>query len=123
MNITRLIETLLFPRIGGAGPGLPDPPTAKKAAPVKVEKASGRLVNAETMTYEWDIARARPANKPAELTDLEVEELNKRGLKKHDVERPYQTCPRAGAYNRRGGKRCRVRFQHGAKGLRRPIAL
>lgn len=81
MNITRLIETLLFPPIGGPGPGLPDPPTAKKAVPVKVEKAGGRLVNAQTMTYEWDIARSRPANKPAELTDVEVAELEKRGLK------------------------------------------
>ena len=82
MDFSQVFERFLFPTVITPGPGLPDPPTRKReAVKVPVEVAGARLVNRETKTWEWDIARARPANKPAEMTDLEAEELDRRKLR------------------------------------------
>lgn len=84
-NLSALLESLLFPCPVPIGPGLPEPPVKKVGRPVKVETAGARLVRPETNTWEWDIARSRPANTSADLTDLESAELEKRGLKNWTV--------------------------------------
>lgn len=79
--LDNILETVFFGGPMKPGPGLPDPPGKKKSAPVHVPTSGARLVNRETMTWEWDIARSRPVSAPAELTTEEIAELEKRGLK------------------------------------------
>lgn len=81
----RLYEDIFFGGPMPKGPGLPEPTQKTPGRPVKVESAGARLVNADTNTWEWDLGRVRPANKSAELTDLEIAELERRGLKNHTV--------------------------------------
>lgn len=81
MNITAILESLLF---GGAIPPqapLPEPPEKRVAKPVQVKTAGARLVSRETRTWEWDIARSRPAGADATLTDVELETMQGKGLK------------------------------------------
>lgn len=92
MNISNLLESLLFPRPVPAGPGLPPPPEKKVGRPVAIQTAGGRLINPDTNTYEWDIARSRPAGMSAEITDIEARELEKRGLKNWTWNKSLKMC-------------------------------
>lgn len=80
-NLDKLLESMLFGAPIKKGPGLPDPPAKVAAKSVHVPTSSGRLVNRDTNTWEWDISRARPVSAPAELTQAETEELVRRGHK------------------------------------------
>lgn len=74
-------EWLAFPPRPAEQQPLPAPPEKRQAKPVSVPTAGARLVNRETCTWEWDIARARPAQGSAEIADIEAAELEKRALK------------------------------------------
>ena len=80
-NLDTFLESLFFGAPITKGPGLPDPPAKAATKTVHVPTAGGRLVNRETQTWEWDIARARPISAPAELTQAEADELVRRGQK------------------------------------------
>lgn len=81
INVTNLLESLLF---GGPIPAqapLPAPPEKRVAKPVQVKTAGGRLIDRATKTWEWDVARSRPAQADATLTDVELEAMQGKGLK------------------------------------------
>lgn len=75
------LEFWLFGNRRTRGPGLPPPPERRTQKAVHVDTSGARLVSAETRTWEWDIARTRPANAPAELTDAEIHALERASLK------------------------------------------
>lgn len=83
MTFNELFEALFFGPPIQQGPGLPDPPTQRKPAQIAVPKPlSGRLVNADTNTYEWDLSRARVNHGAShELSEQEMAALQNANLK------------------------------------------
>ena len=81
INLNTILESLLF---GGPIPAqspLPAPPEKRVAKPVQVKTAGGRLIDPATNTWAWDVARSRPAQADAALTDVELEAMQGKGLK------------------------------------------
>lgn len=80
-NLDNFLELLFFGAPIRKGLGLPEPPAKVAAKTLHVPTTGGRLVNRETNTWEWDIARTRPVSAPAELTQAEAAEMIRRGQK------------------------------------------
>jgi len=81
MNIHTPLQSNL---IGGPIPTqapLPAPPEKRVAKPVQVKTAGVRLIDRTTKTWEWDVARSRPAQADSTLTDVELEAMQVKGLK------------------------------------------